>query len=262
MFQRADEDPLLEFANEPEAVPPLAAPESGSAQTAANVDVARPVDQIQPASASIAAFATRLEKLEHAHDRTIGQLSLLRADVATLVAALQDIKKNDLHRSAKAPLPRTSIATVPRWRGALAVIGVLVGLAIGMAGWMAWQGEPIAAIDAVPAPVAAAAPIEDAAPAPVQPAIALASTNSVQRQTREAPETIYMGTLSIDAAPGGDVFVNRKKAGRTPLRVTNLKAGSHLVWIERDGYRRFTRVVQVPANRVSRLWADLEPLTP
>jgi hypothetical protein len=42
--------------------------------------------------------------------------------------------------------------------------------------------------------------------------------------------------------------------------VRNLKAGSHLVWIERDGYRRFTRVVQVPADRVSRLWADLEPL--
>ena len=70
----------------------------------------------------------------------------------------------------------------------------------------------------------------------------------------------YVGTLSIDAAPGGQVSINGKPAGRTPLRVANLKAGSHLVWIEREGYRRFTRVVPVPADRVSRVWADLEPL--
>jgi len=47
--------------------------------------------------------------------------------------------------------------------------------------------------------------------------------------------------------------------GKTPVRAEKLKAGSHLVWIERDGYHRFTRVVLVPADRVSRLFADLEP---
>ena len=56
------------------------------------------------------------------------------------------------------------------------------------------------------------------------------------------------------------VFIDREAAGQTPLRVQNLRAGSHLVWIEREGYRRFTRVVQVPANRVSRVWAELEPI--
>ena len=40
-----------------------------------------------------------------------------------------------------------------------------------------------------------------------------------------------MGTLSIDAAPGGQVFIDRAAAGQTPLRVQNLKAGSHLVSI-------------------------------
>ena len=75
-------------------------------------------------------------------------------------------------------------------------------------------------------------------------------------------DTTYVGTLSIDSSPGGAVLINGKSAGHTPLLVNNLKAGSHLVWIERDGYRRFTRVVQVPADRVSRLFADLEPLAP
>jgi hypothetical protein len=70
-----------------------------------------------------------------------------------------------------------------------------------------------------------------------------------------------MGTLSIDAAPAGNVFINRQPAGRTPLRAENLRAGSHLIWIERDGYRRWTRVVAVAADRVTRVTADLDQLT-
>ena len=72
----------------------------------------------------------------------------------------------------------------------------------------------------------------------------------------------YVGTLSIDADPAGEVFVNRQDAGRTPLRLDKLRAGSHLVWIERDGYQRWTRVVQVQADRVTRLSAELEPTAP
>jgi hypothetical protein len=68
-----------------------------------------------------------------------------------------------------------------------------------------------------------------------------------------------VGTLSIDSSPAGEVFLDRQTAGRTPLMLTNLRAGSHLIWIERDGYQRFTRVVQVPSDRVTRLFADLEP---
>ena len=71
----------------------------------------------------------------------------------------------------------------------------------------------------------------------------------------------YVGTLTIDSEPGGEVFIDRASAGHTPLRVERLKAGSHLVWIERDGYRRWTRVVEVPADRVSRVVADLETLS-
>jgi len=71
----------------------------------------------------------------------------------------------------------------------------------------------------------------------------------------------YVGSLSIDSQPGGEVFLDRESAGHTPLRLTNLKAGSHLIWIERDGYRRFTRVIEVPSDRVTRLFADLELLS-
>ena len=70
-----------------------------------------------------------------------------------------------------------------------------------------------------------------------------------------------MGTLSIDAAPAGEVFIDRQVAGRTPVRAENLRAGSHLIWIDRDGYRRWTRVVSVAADRVTRVSATLDPLS-
>ena len=54
--------------------------------------------------------------------------------------------------------------------------------------------------------------------------------------------------------------VDVESAGPTPVRLDNLRAGSHLIWIERDGYRRWTRVVQVPADQISRVFADLEAI--
>jgi len=53
--------------------------------------------------------------------------------------------------------------------------------------------------------------------------------------------------------------VNRESVGIAPVRVENLRAGAHLVWVESDGYRRWTRVVTVPAEKVTRVTADLEP---
>jgi hypothetical protein len=68
--------------------------------------------------------------------------------------------------------------------------------------------------------------------------------------------------LTIDASPGGEVFVDRRSVGHTPVRLEKLRAGSHLIWIEREGYRRWTRVVAVTADRISRVTADLDPISP
>jgi hypothetical protein len=59
--------------------------------------------------------------------------------------------------------------------------------------------------------------------------------------------------------PGAIVFVNRENVGIAPVRVKNLRAGAHLVWVESEGYRRWTRVVTVPAEKVTRVSAALEP---
>lgn len=263
-----DPDPLLEFANEPRPVLPN---DSDTTQHAADVDV-RPdaVDAARHAE-MIAASEARIEQLEQSCARSSSELGALHAQVATLVAEIEDIKKRATRRSTDARLPRTAQPIRPS-RIAPSIAGVIAGLAIGLFGWMSWQGDSRPSVDAEPAAVTIDAPIETEATQPVPaPAIALASATPVVQARRIADrpaerdefsglEPAYVGTLSIDAAPGGEVFIDRKSAGHTPLRVTNLKAGSHLVWIERDGYRRFTRVVQVPADRVSRLWADLEPI--
>jgi hypothetical protein len=71
---------------------------------------------------------------------------------------------------------------------------------------------------------------------------------------------VYRGSLSVAAdQPAAEVFVNRKPVGLAPVRVNNLRAGSHLVWIESEGHRRWTRVITVPYERVTRVRADLEP---
>ncbi len=104
-------------------------------------------------------------------------------------------------------------------------------------------------------------PVTPAAPAAVEKAPAPSAAPIRDAPVRTTPRRIdYLGTLSIEALPEAEVFINRKPAGRTPVRLTDLKAGSHLVWLQRDGFRRFTRVVQVPADRVTRVSATLDPV--
>jgi hypothetical protein len=224
----------------------------------------------------------RVARLERELELSTSQVASLKSGLATLVAQNREIKKPSNHAVA-------------------AIAGLLIGVSIGISGWLLWSRDAAPVIQAAPAPAPAA---EQRAVAPVvePPVIALASattspapqrtpvrdTTGPVRDTaarvrdvavavrdtaapardpsrRAVPaklpvstRTDYVGTLSIDAAPGGQVFINRQAAGVTPLRVSNLKAGSHLVWIERDGYRRWTRVVQVQADHVSRVSADLE----
>jgi chromosome segregation ATPase len=69
----------------------------------------------------------------------------------------------------------------------------------------------------------------------------------------------YVGALTVDSAPAGSsVFVDRQLVGKTPLELTRLRAGSHVVRIERDGYDRWTTAVQVAADKKTRVSARLQ----
>lgn len=202
-------------------------------------------------------LSTRVDHLENELNRSARRVTSLESALATLVAAMEDIKTI-----------RSPVVSTKRYRLASAVSGVMFGIALGVFGWTMASRDSIDAlgVPSVPASIEEtggdvvlpqpSTGVVDSQPAPVYQAPARAVRANL---IAEAPID-YLGTLSIDAAPGGEVFIDRQPAGHTPLRAQDLKAGSHLVWIERDGYRRFTRVVQVPADRVSRVWADLEPL--
>jgi molybdenum-dependent DNA-binding transcriptional regulator ModE len=75
----------------------------------------------------------------------------------------------------------------------------------------------------------------------------------------QAPTSQFVGTLAVESSPpGASVYINRQRVGVTPLEVQGLQSGSRVIWIERDGYRRWTAAVDVPADRLTRVSAKLQ----
>ncbi len=69
----------------------------------------------------------------------------------------------------------------------------------------------------------------------------------------------FIGALAVKSEPtGATVRVNGEYVGQTPLQVPRLKAGSHVIWIEGEGYRRWTNSVLVPADKVTQINVNLE----
>jgi DNA repair ATPase RecN len=69
----------------------------------------------------------------------------------------------------------------------------------------------------------------------------------------------YLGALRVNSEPAGSaVFVDRQHVGETPLELTGLRAGSHVVRIERNGYDRWTTAVLVAADKQTRVSARLQ----
>jgi hypothetical protein len=75
----------------------------------------------------------------------------------------------------------------------------------------------------------------------------------------EKPET-FIGKLDVKSVPSGAVvFVNQKRVGETPLELDGLRAGSHVIWIERDGYERWSTSVLVSTAAEAHVTARLQP---
>jgi hypothetical protein len=249
-----DSDPLLGFAEE---------------------TVEKPAEIAEVAPADDPHLDDRLDEVERTIDSTRNELAQIRSEIATLVGSIEDIKKRSTRRPVADPPLRQSRTS---WLHVLsATVGVVLGIAIGVLVWKQLGGAkpvPVGAASHGPEPPAAppvdtnlTEPAPALAPEPAAPADNPPATPQRDRQSAITPPPIaraepvaYVGTLSIDAAPSGEVFLNREDAGRTPLRLDKLRAGSHLVWIEREGYQRWTRVVQVRADSITHLSAELEPL--
>jgi PEGA domain len=271
-------DPLLEFSAEPDS-PSAHVPPSEPENTVELVENA--ANEAMPRAAPVpppddSELRGRVDRAERLLEKSLIEISTLKSDLATLVGAFDDIKKRQSRRVEPIPLPVKPPARWGRAAGVAAAVAVLIAASVAMWGLTAAsygfaEPPPIETVSAAPIeqPVAVEPPA--LAPAEPQPAIVAASSaaSDVPARVAEAPArkstrlpTEYVGTLTVDANPGGDVFVNRRNVGPTPVRLEKLRAGSHLIWIERDGYRRWTRVVPVAADRISRVTATLDPVKP
>jgi PEGA domain len=235
--ESVDDDLLLTFLSEPGGKPPE----------------------------STVSLAARVDSLERALHRSTSQIAALKSEVTTLVGTIDEIGKR-VRRPVQSPITPAPTRRTPYLT---AIGGIVFGLALGVFGWTLLSGDLVSTIAMLEmvgtSPQALAGePVVGSTPAS-QPvpllAVAVTEPEAPNAEAEPVPSPVdFVGTLSIDAAPGGQVFIDREAAGETPLRVQNLKSGSHLVWIEREGYRRFTRVVEVPADRVSQVWTELQPL--
>jgi hypothetical protein len=192
----------------------------------------------------------RVHPLEQSVGQLTTEITALKLELATLHSALRELQQQSGHGSSR------RIAAVPppvRPSSVPAAVVVLLG-----AGLLSWQliTTPRAPHPDQPVPVA------HATQPPKAEAIAVETTATEPPVAPPVTPTVYRGTLAVKAdRPGATVFVNGKNVGVAPVRVRNLRAGAHLVWVERDGYRRWTRVVTVPAEQITRVTADLEPIT-
>jgi protein kinase-like protein/PEGA domain-containing protein len=78
-------------------------------------------------------------------------------------------------------------------------------------------------------------------------------------QPAPTPASRYTGALAVDSRPAGaKVFVDGKMVGTTPMAIPSVAAGSHVVRLEHDGYRRWSSSVRVVASEQNRVTASLE----
>ncbi len=74
-----------------------------------------------------------------------------------------------------------------------------------------------------------------------------------------APTPPFVGTLVVDSLPpGASVFLDGKLVGKTPLVVPDVPAGSHVVRLEMNGYRRWSSATRVVAGERIRVSGSLE----
>jgi len=160
------------------------------------------------------------------------------------------------------PAGRAKAIAVRQPWALVAVVGVAA-----FAGFLAARpGEERAQAGAELDAVQTTTPVDVVLPAAI-PSAAVPMTGSI-KTTRPAlqaqPQTVrartagFIGTLAVESVPpGAAVFVDRQRVGATPIQIPRLRAGSHVIWIEREGYQRWTASVLVPAERLTRVTAKL-----
>ena len=71
---------------------------------------------------------------------------------------------------------------------------------------------------------------------------------------------LHEGSLHVDSTPrGARVFIDRKLVGVTPLLMTDVSAGSHVIRLETDGHSAWSSAIRVVAERQTDVSPTLAP---
>jgi hypothetical protein len=121
--------------------------------------------------------------------------------------------------------------------------------------------QPVLTPVALSAPAApAAARAERAVPPPATAAASPVPAPKVTAPDQSASGQGFTGTLEIITEPAGaKVFVDQQLVGESPVLMSALRAGSHVVRLEGDGYERWSRAIMVPSGKQTVVNARLEP---
>ena len=114
---------------------------------------------------------------------------------------------------------------------------------------------PTESAPSMKAPVAVATPAAPRA-REVTPRVAVAKVEPRQesRAKSSAKAPAFTGTLIVDSVPqGAAVTMNQKALGITPLRLPAHPAGSYAIWVEHEGFERWTSGVRVTAETTTRV---------
>lgn len=208
------------------------------------------------------------------------QLDQLRGIVTDLTKEYARVEHSRVlqKRHPQVPVPASLPQTTRRTRvvptvgvlGALALVGVI----LTAAGNIDRNDIPIV-LPPAPVFIAADPPLPDftlnsvvpTAP-PTQrpetttrPPTAATKATAVKGQPSSTPVPLaeLTGGLDVDSDPSGAaVFVDRKHIGETPIQLHGLRAGSHVIWVELEGYQRWTAGVLVPADKLTPVRATLQ----
>jgi hypothetical protein len=145
--------------------------------------------------------------------------------------------------------------------------GVLAGVAIGSAS----SSRPVVVrtdtprIVSVPARVLPLAqplrtiPVSLTGLVPAKPVSGNAQPTGFAAKASPSVSKGFKGRLIVESEPSGaTVLINQRPVGVTPLELPRYPASSYAIWVQHEGYERWTAGLLVPANKVTRVNARLQ----
>jgi hypothetical protein len=78
-------------------------------------------------------------------------------------------------------------------------------------------------------------------------------------QAPASAENTFTGTLFVDSRPqGANVLLDGRVVGKTPLRIADVRIGTHVVRLELPEHRPFSSIARITAGKEERVTGSLE----